>query len=324
MERRELGRSGISVTRIVLGCGNFGGVGSAPALFGQGISHDEAPRIMDAAWNLGITTFDTADAYGGGRSEAWIGEWLANKGSAVKDAITIETKTFNPTDTGEDRGLSRHRITRQIETSLERLGVERVALYMAHAPDDGSPVEETMSAFDALVRAGKVGAVGASNFTAEQLAESVEVSELEGLTRYEWVQNSFSLLDRGDVDTVFPVCRARGLGYEAHSGFAGGWLAGRYRRGESYPEGSRMTQRPDGYRQYESDAVFDSLEAFEREALGRSLSMAGLAIAWLLATPEVSAVVVGPTRAVQLEPVREALALELSAEEHAHLEGLFS
>ena len=323
VETRELGRSGISVSRIVLGCGNFGGVGSAPAFFGQGIPHDEAPRIMDAAWELGITTFDTADAYGGGRSETWIGEWLAAKGSDVRDAITIETKTFNPMGEGEDRGLSRQRIRRQIESSLERLGIERIPLYMAHAPDADTPVEETLAAFDELVRAGTVGAVGASNYTAEQLAEAVEISELEGLTRYEWVQNSFSLLERGDADTVFPVCREHGLGYEVHSPIAGGWLAGRYRRGHGYPEGSRMTQRPDGYRRYETDKMFDALEAFEREALGRGVSMAGLALAWLLGVPDVTAVVVGPTRAEQLEPAREALALELSAEEHVHLGGLF-
>ena len=323
METRELGRSGISVSRIVLGCGNFGGVGSAPAFFGQGIPHDEAPRIMDAAWELGITTFDTADAYGGGRSETWIGEWLAEKGSEVRDAITIETKTFNPMGEGEDRGLSRQRIRRQIESSLARLGIERIPLYMAHAPDSDTPVEETLAAFDELVRAGTVGAVGASNFTAEQLAEAVEISELGGLTRYEWVQNSFSLLERDDADTVFPVCREHSLGYEVHSPIAGGWLAGRYRRGHGYPEGSRMTQRPDGYRRYETDEMFDALEAFEREALGRGVSMAGLALAWLLDVPDVTAVVVGPTRAEQLEPVREALTLELSAEEHVHLGGLF-
>ncbi len=324
MERRELGRSGISITRIVLGCGNFGGVGSAPALFGQGISREEAPRIMDAAWELGITTFDTADAYGGGRSEAWIGEWLATKEPAVRDAVTIETKTFNPMDTGEDHGLSRRRITRQIETSLRRLGVERVGLYMAHAPDVETPVEETLSAFDALVKAGKVGAVGASNFTAEQLAESVEISELEGLTRYEWAQSSFSLLDQGDADTVLPVCREHGLGFQAHSPIAGGWLAGRYRRGESYPEGSRMTQRPEGYRQFESETTFDALEAFEQEARERGVSMAGLAIAWLLGVPELTAVVIGPTRAEQLEPVGEALSLDLSTEEHERLRRLFA
>src|ERR1700675_852508 len=106
MEGRELGRSGIAVSRFILGCGNFGGVGSSPAFFGQGIPKQEAFRIMDAGWALGLTTFDTADAYGGGRSETWIGEWLATKGSSVRDAITIETKTFNPMDSGHDHGLS--------------------------------------------------------------------------------------------------------------------------------------------------------------------------------------------------------------------------
>ena len=323
MERRALGRSGISVSRLVLGCGNFGGVGSAPALFGQGIPHDEATRIMDTAWELGLTTFDTADAYGGGRSETWIGEWLAAKGPEVRDAITVTTKTFNPTAEGEDRGLSRTRIRRQIESSLRRLGLERVPLYMAHAHDPDTPQEETLLAFDELVRAGKVGAVGASNHRAEQLAEALEISELEGIARYEWVQNSFSLLEPEDAETVFPVCHEHGLGYEAFGPLAGGWLAGRYRRDEPYPEGSRMTQRPNGYRKYESDAVFDALEAFEREALGRGVSMAGLAIAWLLSVPEITAVVVGPTRVEQLQPVREALALELTHDELAHLRGLF-
>jgi aryl-alcohol dehydrogenase-like predicted oxidoreductase len=324
MERRELGRSGISVTRIILGCGNFGGVGSSPAFFGQGIPRDEAFRIMDAAWELGLTTFDTADAYGGGRSETWIGEWLATKGKGVRDVITIETKTFNPLDAGEDLGLSRHRILRQLDASLERLGVERISLYMAHDFDPDTPAEETLAAFDELVQAGKVGAVGASNFAAEQLAEAVEVSELEGLTRYEWAQNSFSLLDQSDAETVFAVCREHGLGYEAFGPLAGGWLAGRYRRGQSYPEGSRMTQRPDGYRRFENEAVFDALEAFEAEADERDVSMAGLALAWLLGVAELTAVVVGPTRVEQLAPVREALSLELSPEEHSHLRGLFA
>ena len=323
MEKRELGRSGISVTRVVLGCGNFGGVGSAPAFFGQGIPHDEAFRIMDAAWDLGLTTFDTADAYGGGRSETWIGEWLATKGSAVRDAVTVETKTFNPTEAGADRGLSAERIERQIETSLSRLGLERVPLYMAHAPDPDTPAEETLSAFDALVRAGKVGAVGASNFSAEQLADAVELADAEGLTRYEWAQNSFSLLDREDAEAVFPVCHAHGLGYEAFGPLAGGWLAGRYRRGESYPEGSRMTQRPEGYREYETDAVFDALETFEREAGELGVSMAGLAIAWLLGVDDVTAVVVGPTRVDQLECVREALELHAKRADLSHLRGLF-
>ena len=272
MERRELGRSGVSVTRIVLGCGNFGGVGSSPAFFGQGIAHDEAFRIMDAGWELGIRTFDTADAYGGGRSESWIGEWLADEGLGGARRDRHRDEDVQP-DGGGRRPRARSRADRrQLESSLRRLGVERVDLYLAHAFDPDMPHEETLSAFDALVRAGKVGAVGASNFSAEQLAEAVEISELEGLVRYEWVQNSFSLLERGDAETVFPVCHEHGLGYEAFGPLAGGWLAGRYRRGEAYPDGSRMTQRPDGYRNYESDAVFDALEALdERRARARRL-----------------------------------------------------
>ena len=155
------------MTRIVLGCGNFGGIGSSPAFFGQGTSREEAWRLLDEAWELGIRTLDTADAYGGGRSETFIGEWLATKGTDVRDEVVITTKTFNPMREGADRGLSHSRIRRQVETSLGRLGVERVPLYMAHDFDPGVPQEETLLAFDELVRAGKIGAAGASNFTAE-------------------------------------------------------------------------------------------------------------------------------------------------------------
>ena len=266
MEERPLGGSGIAITRIVLGCGSFGGIGSSPAFFGQGTSKDEAFRLMDTAWDLGITTFDTADAYGGGRSESFIGEWLATKSAGVRDRIVIATKTFNPMDEGQDHGLGRVRIRRQLESSLRRLGVERVALYLAHAFDPDTPQEETLQAFGDLVRAGKIGAVGASNFTGEQLAEALELSELEGLPRYEWVQNGFSLLEQGDRESVFPVCREHGLGYTPFSPLAGGWLTGKYRRGETPPPGSRMTLRPEPYAGYGSDRVFDALEALEREA----------------------------------------------------------
>ena len=323
MEKRELGRSGIAVSRVILGCGNFGGVGSAPEFFGQGIPEDEAVRIMDRAWELGITTFDTADAYGGGRSESFIGRWLATKSREVRDAIVIETKTFNPNEAGEDFGLSPERIHRQIDVSLGRLGLERVPLYLAHEFDPNVSQEETLQAFDELVRAGKVGAVGASNFGVEQLAKALRVSERGGLVRYEWVQNSFSLLDRDDAETMLPLCREQGLGYEAFGPLAGGWLTGRYRRGSEYPAGSRMTQRPSSYEKYASGPVFDALEAFEREALGRGVSMAGLATAWLLGEGDVTAVVVGPTCADHLEPVQQALSLELTSAERAHLRGLF-
>jgi aryl-alcohol dehydrogenase-like predicted oxidoreductase len=324
VETRELGRSGVAVTRVVLGCGNFGGVGSAPAFFGQGIPRDVAFRIMDAAWDLGIRAFDTADAYGGGRSETWIGEWLARKDGAARDGLVVETKTFNPMAEGADSGLGRRRILTQVETSLRRLRLERVPLYLAHDFDSTVPQEETLSAFDELVRAGKVGAVGTSNFTGDQLAEALEISELEGLVRYELVQNSHSLLDRADAETVFPVCREHGVGYECFGPLAGGWLSGKYRRGEPYPEGSRMTQRPEGYLGYATDAVFDALERFEQEALERGVSPAGLALAWLLAQDEISAVVVGPGRPEHLDPVREALELRLDSADVSRLAEVFS
>ena len=186
------------------------------------------------------------------------------------------------------------------------------------------PQEETLAAFDELVRAGKVGAVGASNFGGDQLAEALELSELEGLVRYEWVQNSHSLLDRSDAETVFPVCREHGIGYECFGPLAGGWLTGKYRRDETYPEGSRMTQRPDGYLAYATAGVFSALERFEDEARERGVSMAGLALAWLLAQDEITAVVVGPGRPDHLAPVGEALALGLSRAEATQLTEVFA
>ena len=324
MQVRPLGRSGVSITRVVLGCGNFGGIGSSPAFFGQGTSRDEAFRLLDTAWDAGITTFDTADAYGGGRSETFIGEWLATKDAGVRDRIVIATKTFNPMDVGHDHGLGRARIRRQIESSLRRLGVDRVALYLAHDFDPDTPQEETLQAFADLVQSGKVGAIGASNFSGEQLAEAVELSELEGLPRYEWVQNGFSLLDQGDREDVFPVCREHGLGYTPFSPLAGGWLTGKYRRDEAPPAGSRMTLRPEPYAGYSSDRVFDALERLEAEATTRGVSMAGLALAWLLAVDEVTGIVVGPGRADHLAPALEALSISLTTDQRDSLTEVFS
>jgi aryl-alcohol dehydrogenase-like predicted oxidoreductase len=323
VETRQLGQSGIAVSRIILGCGNFGGIGSAPQFFGQGTSRAEAHRLLDTAWELGITTLDTADAYGGGRSETYIGEWLAARGPEVRKRVVVTTKTFNPMEKGADHGLSRVRILRQVETSLTRLGLDRLPLYMTHAWDSATPVEETLGALDALVRDGKVGAVGCSNVTGEQLAEALELSALEGLTRFEWVQNAFSLLELGDAETVFPVCHEHGLGYTPFSPLAGGWLTGKYRRGEEFPAGSRMTLRPEGGERYVIDPVFDALESFEREAAQRGVSMAGLALAWALAVPEITAVIIGPMKAEHLAPVEECLALSLSESERDALTALF-
>jgi aryl-alcohol dehydrogenase-like predicted oxidoreductase len=321
VERRQLGRTGVEVSRIALGCGNFGGVGSAPAFFGMGESEDEALTIMDAAWELGVTLFDTADAYGGGRSERAVGRWMAER----DERPMVATKVFNSVEGDpNDRGLARTRILRQIEGSLERLGLERVDLYLIHAWDPDTPLEETLGAFDELVRAGKVGAVGASNVDAAQLAEALAVSEDRGLVRFEWVQNSYNLLERGDEDELLPLCAEHGLGYTPFGPLAGGWLTGKYRRGEGYPPGSRMTLRPDPYAAFENERTFDALEAFEAAARARGVDMATLALAWVLSYPLVSAVVVGPRRPEHLEPARAALDLALSPDERDELGALFA
>ena len=263
MEHRALGRSGVEVSRIILGCGNFGGLGSSPAHFGAGETEGEAHALMDAAWEAGITTFDTADAYGGGRSESFIGSWLRAKGADVRDRIVLTTKTFNPMSDGADHGLSPERIRRQLDGSLERLGVESVPLYLAHAMDPAVPVAETIGAFEALVAAGKIRAYGGSNVDVAWLEESLR----EG--RPDWVQNEYSLLDREAEEGMIEVCAREGLGFTPFSPLAGGWLTGKYTRGEEPPAGSRMTLRPEPYLHLQTEHVFDALEAFAAQAAER-------------------------------------------------------
>jgi aryl-alcohol dehydrogenase-like predicted oxidoreductase len=309
---------------LLLGCGNFGGIGSSPAFFGRGETQEQAFALMDAAWEGGLTTFDTADAYGGGRSEEYIGAWLRTKGSEVRDGIVLSTKTFNPMDDGEDHGLAPARIKRQLETSLVRLGVEQVGMYLAHDWDPDVPVAETLGAFDELVRAGKVGAVGASNIDGPQLRSALEASERDGLVRYEWVQNSYSLLDREAEREVLPLCAEHGLGFTPFSPLAGGWLTGKYRRGEPAPDGSRMTMRPEPYSHLvDDDAVWNGLEGLARLAEARGTTSATLALTWLLAEPRLTGLVTGARRPEQLSEPLAALATPLSADDRTELTALF-
>ena len=317
MEQRALGRSGIDVSRIILGCGNFGGIGSSPAFFGAGETEGEAHALLDAAWEAGITTFDTADAYGGGRSESYLGSWLRAKGQEVRERIVLTTKTFNPMSEGADHGLAPARIRRQLETSLERLGVDAVQLYLAHDMDPDVPVADTIGAFQALVDDGLIQAYGGSNVDTVWLEEALRHG------RPDWVQNSYSLLDGADENGVLRVCAREGLGFTPFSPLAGGWLTGKYRRGEEPPAGSRMTLRPEPYEHLRQDRVFDALEAFEAKAEERATTPASLAIAWLLAHPHVTAVVIGPRRPDQLRPALDALQLRLSPPEREQLTELF-
>jgi aryl-alcohol dehydrogenase-like predicted oxidoreductase len=304
----------LQIPPVVLGCGNFGGIGSAPAFFGKGETKEQAFELMDAAWDMGLDWFDTADAYGGGRSEAWIGEWIASRGHRPR----ITTKTFNPMDEGLDSGLAPERVRRQLDSSLERLGVDSVDLYLAHEPDPAVPIAETFGAFEEAVTAGKVGAYGVSNFGAEELREGVGAGDPV------LVQNSFSLLERGDESDVIPLGAEHGLAYQVFGPLAGGWLTGKYRRGAAVPEGSRMTMRPEPYLRYDDDRVYSSLEALEAAAGDRGVSMTGLALGWLIAHSGVTSIVVGPRTPAHLAPVREALALDLGPAEHEEVGSLFT
>ena len=296
------------MSEVALGCGNFGGVGSAPAFFGQGIEHDEAFAIMDRAWEAGITWFDTGDAYGGGTSERWIGEWIRERGVRPK----LTTKVFHSTTgTPGDTGLAPDRIRRQIRASLERLGVDRVDYYLAHEPDSTVPLEETIACFGSLRDEGLIQAWGLSNY---ELAEIRHTSP-------SLVQNSFSLLERADEEDMLPHCKTRGIPYVPFGPLAGGWLTGKYRRGEAFPEGSRMTQRPGPYERFVDDQVFDALEALEEEAASRGVSMAGLAFAWV--THRCDGAVCGPNRATHLDPILEAMDIDLTNEDVERIGGFF-
>jgi aryl-alcohol dehydrogenase-like predicted oxidoreductase len=321
VERRPLGRTGLEVSRIVLGCGNFGGIGSAPELFGQGESRDEAFALMDAAWAAGVNVFDTAASYGGGRSESWVGDWRRDRGAQVM----LSTKVFwSVAGDPSDRGLSRDRILRELGGSLARLRAEKVDMYLTHEPDEETPIAETLGSLDEAARAGKVEAIGASNLDGAGLEEALDTSDRLGLTRFGWVQNEYSLLRRGVEKDVLPICDREGLGFTPFSPLAGGWLTGKYKRGEAYPSGSRMTLRPDPYDELVNADTFDGLEEFAAEASARGVEPATLAIAWVLAHPQVTAVVVGPRRPEQLESALPATELELTPQERFELAGLFS
>jgi aryl-alcohol dehydrogenase-like predicted oxidoreductase len=206
---------------------------------------------------------------------------------------------------------------RQLESSLERLGVDHVEVYLAHDFDPDTPIPEMVATFESLVDTGLVDTWGVSNFTAAQLDETLAVG------RPAVVQNSYSLLDRGDAATVIPICAQFDVAYEAFSPLAGGWLTGKYRPDEEPPAGSRMTMRPDPYEHLRTDRVFDALDAFAAEATDRGVDSSTLALAWLLAQDDVTAIVVGPRRPEHLAPVFAALDLRLSATETAEIAALF-
>ncbi len=295
----------MDVERVILGCGNFGGIGSDLSLVGQGEGEAEAFELMDAAWARGVRRFDTASSYGGGRSERAVGAWLRAR---RPEGLVLSSKVFHPVHEGDVGGLAPARIRRVVGESLERLGVERIDLYLIHEPDPETPLADSLGALDELVRDGSIGAIGVSNVDAGYLAEA------NALASIAVVQNEYSLLVRDAEREVLPLCVEHGIEFQAFSPLAGGWLTGKYARGAPYPVGSRMTLRPDPYAQFVRDDVFDAVEQLAQRG-----DPATLAFAWILSDPRVGGVVVGPRTPEHLEAVWAALELEVDRDELTEL-----
>jgi aryl-alcohol dehydrogenase-like predicted oxidoreductase len=226
----------------------------------------------------------------------------------------LTTKTFNPMTAGADRGLRPERIARQLQSSMERLGVPQVDLYLAHEFDPDVPLADTLAAFEDARAGGLIRAYGVSNFSSGQLLSALAVGDPAA------IQNSFSLLARQDEPDLLDLCQQRNVAYLAFSPLAGGWLTGKYRRGEPYPAGSRMAQRPGPYAGLARSQTFDLLDRLAGIARDRGTSMAGLALGWLLGDHRVTQIVVGPGSRAQLAPVAEAFEHPLTADERTAID----
>jgi aryl-alcohol dehydrogenase-like predicted oxidoreductase len=300
----------LTVSRLALGA----------MLMGGKTTRDEAERILDRFRAAGGTLIDTADVYEDGGSERALAPWLARH----RDEVVLATKVrFEVSDPG-GAGLAPERIRAACDASLRRLGTDVIDLYQVHAPDPAVPIEDTLEALQGLVRAGKVRALGASNFPAWLLAWSVGVQDREGWTPFTSLEAQYSLVERSVELELLPFCRAAGLGVLAWGPLGAGFLSGRYRRGQVAPEGSRIAAAEAGYEEaYERRAVernFRVLDAASAIAEAHGASVPQVAIAWLLDVDGVTAPILGARTPAQLDELLGAGELELSAEERASLE----
>jgi voltage-dependent potassium channel beta subunit len=302
MQHRHLGRSGLVVSEIAYG--NW-------ITHGGQVEEDAALACVQAALEEGITTFDTADVYAGTRAETVLGKAL--KGQR-REGLEIFTKVFWPTGQGpNDRGLSRKHIVESIDGSLRRLGTDYVDLYQAHRYDYETPLEETLRAFDDLVRQGKVLYVGVSEWRAEQIREALRLADEMGLDRIVSNQPQYSMLWRVIEAEVVPLCREEGVGQIVWSPIAQGVLTGKYRPGAQPPEGSRATD-PTGagfIGALLSDDVLHRVQQLRPVAEDCGLTMAQLAVAWVLQNDNVSAAIIGASRADQVRENVKAAGVRL-------------
>ena len=312
MRYRVLGRTGVRVSCIGLGCGGFGGIGSEVSLFGQGENEQQAFDLMDRALELGINYLDTADSYGGGRSEEIVGRWMASRNA--RDHVVLATKVFNPMDSDQNSGgLSRRHIMRAVDDSLRRLQTERIDLYMAHQVDPVTDMEETVRAFNDLVRSGKVLYLGFCNIEPWRVVKSLWLSERLGAARLECVQNEYNLLRRSVEAEMFPLVSSEDLSFTGYSPLAGGWLTGKYREGQAVPPGSRMELRPEPYSNLNNAETHRAIDRFRAIASEYGVSMGSLSLAWATSHPSVTSILAAPRNLDQFVMVEDALTLKLNA-----------
>jgi aryl-alcohol dehydrogenase-like predicted oxidoreductase len=318
MEYRMFGRTGMRVSVLGLGCGGFGGVGSAPELFGKGEDKVTAFALMDRALAEGINYFDTADSYGGGLSETIVGAWLKDR--KARDKLILSTKVGYAVPGGpNDQGLSRRHLREAIDGSLRRLQTDHIDLYVTMEPDPKTPIEQTLETMNELMHAGKVRHIGASNVNAGQLGEALASSDRLGVHRYQSVQNGYSLLERAIEADVLPLAAQEHLAVTPFSPTSGGLLTGKYRYGAPPPPGSRVDLRPQPYQHLLTPRTFQAIDALRAAAAERGVDTGALALAWVLSHPAVTSALIGPRRIDQFEPWLAAVAIRLSAEERASL-----
>lgn len=297
MTYRRLGDSGLVVSVVGIGCNNFG----------RKLDLDGTRAVVDAALDVGINFFDTADIYGEphGASEAQLGAALKGR----RDDVVVATKFGMSMGGGNGRDFgvrgSRRYVVRAVEASLRRLDTDYIDLYQFHEPDPGTPIDETLSALDDLVRAGKVRYLGNSNFAGWQIADADWTAKTRGLTRFVSAQNHYSLLNRDAEIEVLPACERFGLGMLPFFPLANGLLTGKYKRGEAPPAGSRLAGGG-RYAQRLAAADWDTIEGIEAYAAERGVSMLHVAIGGLAAQLAVTSVIAGATTPDQVRANAEA------------------
>ena len=316
MDYRRLGRSGLFVSSLTLGTMTFGGSGPFSKVGSTDVAG--ATRQVDMCLDAGVNLFDTADIYSGGESEEILGQAVSGR----RDRLLLATKARFPTGDGPNgAGLSRHHIVRACEASLRRLGTDYIDLYQAHEWDGVTPLEETLEAFDDLVRSGKVRYVGCSNYSGWQLMKALGVSEKHGFQRYVSQQIHYTLEAREAEYELVPLALDGDCGILVWSPLAGGLLSGKYRRDKDATEG-RHLEGWDEPPVRDPEKLYDTIEVLVEIAEGRGVSAAQIALAWLLGRPGVASVVAGARTDEQLADNLKAADITLSDDERGRLDGV--